>query len=146
MESFPLPPSSTLHNQQVVIVLSEGSGADGILDQVLVDLDATVFEVNAEQSPKVQRVVQGQAHAAAGQVAPPHFETSQRAVKSLVNRSGLMSADGSSKLRPTPVVSKFSFDTIKVADLAQDPMGDERVLVTPLVKLPSCMRLMWSST
>jgi hypothetical protein len=58
----------------------------------------------------------------------------------LVNVAGLMSADGGSKLKPTPVVSKFSFDAIKVAHLTQQPMCDERVLVTRLIKLPSGVR------
>ena len=55
----------------------------------------------------------------------------------LVNRPGLMGTDGGSQLLATPVISKFSFDAIKVADLAQQPTGDERVLVPRLVKLPS---------
>ena len=38
--------------------------------KVLVDLDASVVEVNTEQRPEVEGVVQRQAHADAGQVAP----------------------------------------------------------------------------
>jgi hypothetical protein len=58
----------------------------------------------------------------------------------LVNRPRLMSADGSSKLRTTLVGPKASFDAIKMADLAQQPVGDAWLLVTRLVKLSSGVR------
>jgi hypothetical protein len=72
----------------------DDSVQDGVFDQVVVDLDASVFEVNAEQGPIVQDVLQSQAHAAAGQVTPLHFEASQGTMKPLVNGAGLMSTDG----------------------------------------------------
>ena len=43
-------------NEQPVF-LSEGGGPDGIFDEVLVDLDASVVKINTEQRPKIQRVV-----------------------------------------------------------------------------------------
>ena len=58
----------------------------------------------------------------------------------LVNRPGLMGTDAGSQLRATPVIPKFSFDAIKVADLAQEPAGHQRVLRTRLIKLPTRMR------
>ena len=41
------------------VFLAEGRGANGILHQILVDLDAPIFEVNAKERPQVQRVVDG---------------------------------------------------------------------------------------
>jgi len=64
----------------------------------------------------------------------------------LVNGPGLMSTHGGPKSRTTAVVSEFSFDSIKVNDLAQQPGRSARVLFPRFVELPSAMRLMWSST
>ncbi len=47
------------------VFLAEGGGTDGVLHQVLIDLDASVGEVIAEQRPQVERLVDGQAHPAA---------------------------------------------------------------------------------
>lgn len=56
------------------VLFAESGGADGIFDQVLVDFNAAIVEVNAEQRPQVQGVVDGQTHAAAGQVTTLHFQ------------------------------------------------------------------------
>ena len=58
----------------------------------------------------------------------------------LVNGAGLMSTYSASQFWTTPVVPELSLHTVEVADLAQQPTGDERVLVTRLVKLPSGVR------
>jgi hypothetical protein len=55
------------------VFLAESRGPDRVLDHVLIDLDASVIEVNTEQRPEVERVVEGQAHSALGQVASGSF-------------------------------------------------------------------------
>jgi len=41
------------------ILFAEGGGANGILHQVLVDLDAPIVEVNAKERPQVECVLDG---------------------------------------------------------------------------------------
>src|ERR1700728_2680856 len=67
------------------VFLAEGGGTDGVFHQVLVNLDPPVVEVDAEQRPEVERVVDGQAHSAAGQVTSPGLEPGEEAMEPLVN-------------------------------------------------------------
>lgn len=41
------------------ILLTDGSGADGIFDEVIIDLNAAVCQVDAEAGPEFERVVEG---------------------------------------------------------------------------------------
>ena len=122
------------------VLFSECGWPDGIFHEILIDLDAAIAEVNAEREPKVQRVSEGQPHAAARQVAPFHFEPRQDTMKPSINGFGLMGAHGGAKLRPTSTFPQLSFNTVKMPDLAHEPAGHERVLVTRRVHLSSHMR------
>jgi hypothetical protein len=51
------------------VLFAQGSGPDGILHEVLVDLDMAIVKVDAEQFPVAQGVIKSLAHAAAGQEA-----------------------------------------------------------------------------
>ena len=119
------------------ISFSEGSRPDRIFHIIVIDLDASVIEVNTQQRPQVEDVIESQAHAAAGQVAPLYFKTGQGAMEPLINRPGLMSADGGPKLWATAAVPKLSFDLIKVNDLAEQPCRSAWVLCPRFVNLPA---------
>ncbi len=95
------------------VLFAEGGGADGVFYQVLIDLDAAVVEVDAEQGPKVQRVLDGQAHAAAGQVTSLHFQASEHTIQPLVNRVALMRARHLPQDGYRLVFTKFPFDAIE---------------------------------
>jgi hypothetical protein len=128
------------------VLFAEGGWPDGIFHKILIDLDAPIFEVNAKERPQVQRVVDGQAHSAAGQVAPLHFQAGQNTMEPLVNGPGLISANHATQSRTTSTPAEFSLNVVEVSDLAQEPVGDAGILLTRFVKLPTGMSLMWSPT
>ena len=74
-------PGFSLSDKQPIL-LTESRGTDGVLHQVLVNFDASIIEVNTEQRPQVERVVDSQNHAAAGQVPSLYFQAGQDAMKS----------------------------------------------------------------
>ncbi len=41
------------------VLFAQGGGANGVFHEVLIDLDASVVEVNAELRPEVERIVEG---------------------------------------------------------------------------------------
>src|ERR1017187_132968 len=127
------------------ILFAERRGPDGIFHKILIYLDASIVEVNTEQRPQVQRVVDGQAHPAARQVTALAFQLGEDAMEPLVNRAGLMSAHGHSQAGTDFAETEFSLDAIQVSDLAQKPACDERVLFPRFKELSPSVRLMWSS-
>ena len=100
------------------ILFAEGGGADGVFHQVLIDLNASVVEVHPEKRPEVERVVDGQAHPTAGQVAPLAFKSGEEAMKPLVNRAGPMGARHRPQGWHRLVFAQFPFEAVKVSHLA----------------------------
>lgn len=78
----------------MTIVHTRTGAADGILHEVLIDLDSPIAEVNAEQRPLVQRVVDGQAHPTARKVSPLPFQAGQDTMEPLVKWAGTDGHDG----------------------------------------------------
>ncbi len=52
------------------VLLADGGRADGVFDEIVVDLQAAIFEEEEQRGPLVQGVVDGLAHEAAGQEVP----------------------------------------------------------------------------
>ena len=51
--------------QEQPVLFSKGSGPNGVLDQVIIDLNSAVFEIDAKQWPVGERVIDGLAKGAA---------------------------------------------------------------------------------
>ncbi len=64
-----LPGFGFADEQPVLFV--DGRWPEVVLDGVVVDLDATIFEIRGEHGPHRQRVVDGAAHGVARHVATP---------------------------------------------------------------------------
>ncbi len=122
------------------VLFSESCGADGIFHQVLVDLDAAIAEVDAELRPKVERVIDSQAHGATRQVTTLHLEAREDTMQPSVNGFGLMSAGRGTKLWPTLGAAQFSFETVEMTSLAKQPRCHQRVLFARLVELAANVR------
>src|SRR5687768_11752260 len=56
------------------VFLSDGGGANGILDQIIVDLDATVPQVNLQGAPLAQSIVNRLSEQALWQMEAARFE------------------------------------------------------------------------
>lgn len=59
------------------VFLAHGGGADGVFNEVVVDLDTTVFEVDAERVPLAEGILDGLPEQALRKVLPAGFEAHQ---------------------------------------------------------------------
>ncbi len=64
----------------------------------------------------------------------------------LINGVGLMRPHRGTQAGAASTLAQLAFEAIEMADLAQEPACDERVLFARFVKLAADVRLMWSST
>lgn len=115
-------------------------GADGVFDEVVVDLDAAVFEVEAQRGPLAEGVVDGLAEEALGKGAAAELEGDQRSMQTDDDGTALMRAVGEAQARPGVFFTQVFFHTVKVRDLPEDPAGGAWGLVERFVELAPGMR------
>lgn len=76
------------------VLLTDGDGRMAFSTGVVVDLDASVFEIHAEHAPQCQRVVDRSAHGASWQVIAPEFDAGDGLVDALGDHAALAAAHG----------------------------------------------------
>ncbi len=115
------------------VLFADGRGPDGILDQIVVDLHAPGVEVNLQRGPDGKGVSNGLAHVALGQEAGREdFEGSLQPIQ---DWPGGCSAGCFSQHGTGFSFSQGGFDTVEGGDVAEDKVGDSRLLLAGLVKL-----------
>ena len=117
------------------VLFAQGGGPDGVFDQVVVNLEATVVEINAQQGPLGEGIVEGLAKVAARQVTPGHFAALQRAVDPREDRDAVAGADRGAQARSRLGLAQVCLDAVKQADLAQQPLGAQGRLLAGLVEV-----------
>src|SRR6185437_4711939 len=69
------------------VFLADGGGADGVFDQVVVDLQTTILEEDQQCGPLIEGVVDGFAHEALRQVTTDGFQSHQGTMQPSQHRS-----------------------------------------------------------
>lgn len=119
------------------VLFSQSGRPNGVLDEIIVDLDSAIFEIDAKEGPVGERVIDGLAKSAAGQVAAGLFEEDQSAVQALADRTTLADAHSGAFPWTCPAASQILLDAIEMADLTQDPSATLRGLLARFVEVAS---------
>ena len=82
------------------VLLSEGRGAEGIFHGIVVDLDAPIAEIDAQRGPLAERVCDGLAHGALGEVAVALVPAPQGGAESFEDGSAFEAAREGAQLWP----------------------------------------------
>ena len=109
------------HEQPVF--LANGAWADGVFDQIVVDLDAAVRKEHEEFVPLAKGVADGFAGEALGQVFAPGKEVVEPEFDFLEDGKAVGLAFGPDEFRPGPAVAQAGFDLIEFLHLQEDPGG-----------------------
>ncbi len=99
------------------VLLADRRWPDGVLDGVVVDLDATVFEIHGEHGPHGQRVVDRSAHGTAWQNVAVEFEAGDGFVDAPGDHAALAGAHGLSLAWACLGFAQLFFDAVEVLDL-----------------------------
>ena len=110
------------------VLLSNGSGTDGVFDEVVVDLHAPVLQEHAKAAPLTQGVVDGFAQGTLRQVALFDFQSHERPVDAFVDGTALTRTDGLPQPGSGALFSQPFFNRVKMADLPQEPADEARGL------------------
>ena len=121
------------------VLLADGRWPDRVLDGVIVDLNASVFEIDGEHGPQGQRVVDGTAHRAAWQMVAADLEACQGAVDALDDHAALAGSHGLPLPRSGPCLAQMFFNAIEMLELQQQPASSLRGALGGLNELASCM-------
>ena len=103
------------------VLFPDGGGADRIFHQVVVDLNTSIIQINTEEFPVGECVVDGLSHGAFGKVAA--FPFYQCTVDALVNDSAVAGSDDSTQSGLGLLPPQLCFDVVEVGDLTQEPSG-----------------------
>lgn len=117
------------------VLLADGGGTDGSLHGVVVDLDPAIFEIYREHGPQRQRVVDGAAHRAFGQMPTATLHAGDGPVHALHDHAALTGSFGLTLLRARRGQSHLPFDAVKMLDLQQHPPGVLRCAFAGLMEL-----------
>ena len=74
------------------VLFSKSGRPNGVLDQIIINLNSAILEIDAKQRPVGERVIDGLAKSAARQIAAGLFEEDQSAVQALANGTALAHA------------------------------------------------------
>lgn len=111
------------------VFLSNGCGADGVFDEVVVDLNLSVTEVDAEQCPVGEGVIDSHAHGTPRKVMAGGLESDQSPVDALVDDTAVAGADDGSLGGVGVLPPQSCFDVVEVGDLTEKPTGSYRCLL-----------------
>ena len=121
------------------VLLSEGGRSNGVFHEVVVDLDSTIFEIDTQQRPIGERVIDGLAKSAARQITARLFEEDQSTVETLANGTALAAAHRGPFPWTCLAAAQVLLDAVEMSDLTQDPSTTLRSLLARLVKVASRM-------
>lgn len=105
------------------VLLADRAGPDGVLDQIVVDLDPAVLEEHKEFVPLAEGVSDSFAGEALGQVFAPGREVVEPGFDLLEDGQAVGLAFGPDGVRPGPAVAQAGFDLIELLHLQEDPGG-----------------------
>ena len=117
------------------VLFSESGRPNGVLDEIIIDLDSAIFEIDAKERPVGERVIDGLAKSAAGQIAAGLFEEDQSAVQSLADRTTLARAHSGAFPWTCLAAAQVLLDAVEMADLTQDPSATLRRLLARFVEV-----------
>ncbi len=104
------------------ILLPDGTGADGVLDEVVVDLGAPISQVSGELVPLVERVADRSSGEAGGAVGVPGLELGEAGFDLLQDRGALLLALGADFFWRGCAVSQSGFDAVELLHLGEHPL------------------------
>jgi len=128
----------TSHEEPVF--LSNGCGADAVLDPVVVDLKAAVFDVAVEPVPNGERVVDGAAEFALGQDLRMLAQGDELGFEDLQVSAGVLPADALAFRGIGVVFAKPGFDLIELLDGGEGTGGEGLADLEGFVEFPAGMR------
>ena len=105
------------------VLFADGGGSDGISDEVVVDLDATVVEVGFQRGHLREGVADGLAHGGLGQEAMIGCPGQEDLLDAVDDGPTFAAAADGSKFGTGALLSKPGFDPVEGGDLTQDPSG-----------------------
>ena len=105
------------------ILFSNGSRSNGVFHEVVVELEATIFEIDTQQRPIGERVIDGLSKGAARQITARLFEEDQSTVETLANEPALAAAHGGPFPWTGLAAAQVLLDAVEMSDLTQDPSG-----------------------
>ncbi len=108
------------------VLLPNGCGPDRILDQVIIDLNATFGQEHLQGDPLAQRVINGCSQQALRQMFAAALKPQMNALEPLHDGSALGGANGLPQFRSGFDFSQPRFDGVEVLQLAYDPTGCSR--------------------
>ncbi len=103
------------------VLFADGGGADGVFDEVVVDLDAAVAEIDGEDGPLAGGVVDGLAEGTLREMAATYLESGQGALEAGDDGAALMGADGGAQAGAGAAGAQIFFDAVEMLDLPHDP-------------------------
>src|SRR5262245_19677780 len=118
---------------------SDGGRSNGVLHEVVVELEATIFEIDTQQRPIGERVIDGLSKGAARQITTRLFEEDQSMVETLANEPALAAAHGGPFPWTGLAAAQVLLDAVEMSDLTQDPSATLRRLLSRLVQVASRM-------
>lgn len=105
------------------VLLADGGGADGVFDEVVVDLDSAIVEVCLEVRHLGEGVVNSRSHARFRQEPVGALPDQQDVLDALDDRSALVAASHGAQFGTGAPLSKPGFGPVEGGDLTQDPSG-----------------------
>ena len=119
------------------ILFADGGGPDGVLDPVVVDLDAAVAHERFERWPLIERVGDRAAQRALWQVA--RADALQRGADAAQDHRALRGAHGLASRRTGVRLAQLVFDVVEQPDLPQQPADGARGAFEGLMDRASCV-------
>lgn len=134
-------PAGVLATDEEPVLRSELGRTNGVLDEVVVDLDAAVREVGLQLAPLVDGVAHGLAQQALRQDGTALQKPVEEFLQPSVDHRALRCTERFPQYGRGVGVTQPSFDLIEMAELSQDPCNQPRRLVARFEKLPADMRV-----
>src|SRR5580658_1345355 len=107
---------SRFSNEEPVL-LADGGGANGVFDQVVVDLQPAIFQKDGQCGPLAQGIVNGLAQETLGQVAMAGAKADESALESQHDWTAVTGSNGGAQLRSSLLFPQCRFDLIELLDL-----------------------------
>ena len=76
------------------VFLADGGGANGVFDQVVIDLHPAIVQIDGQRGPLAQRIINGLSQTALRKVTPPRLEPEQNFFQPLDDGAAVAGAPG----------------------------------------------------
>ena len=99
------------------VFLSNGGGANGVFNEIVVDLQLAAFQEQAQRGPLTQGIIDSLTEETLGQVATAGAKADQSAFESLHDWTAVTGSNCGAQLRSGLLFPQCRFDLIELLDL-----------------------------